>query len=79
GIPVAVCGEISSEPGATLMLLGLGVDELSMPPTFIPTIKRLIRSVSIEDAKIDVNKMLELESADQIKRLINEEMKKLDI
>ncbi|MFC1538224.1 phosphoenolpyruvate--protein phosphotransferase [Candidatus Latescibacterota bacterium] len=79
GIPVAVCGEISSEPAATLMLLGLGIDDLSMPPIFIPAIKRIIRSANIEDAKIYANEMLELDSADKIKKLINEKMEKLDI
>jgi phosphoenolpyruvate-protein phosphotransferase (PTS system enzyme I) len=79
GIPVAVCGELASDPAATFMLLGLGIDELSMPPTFVPSIKRLIRSASIKGAKKDVAEMLKLESAEQIKRLIRKEMDKMDI
>ena len=60
------------------MLVGLGIDELSMPPTFIPSIKRIVRSIRLEDAKRDVEKMLKLESADQIKRIITDEMNKLN-
>jgi phosphotransferase system enzyme I (PtsI) len=48
GKSVSMCGEMAADPMCTLVLLGLGLDELSMEPFFIPVIKQLIRSVSYE-------------------------------
>ena len=79
GIPVAVCGEISSDPAASLILLGMGIDELSMAPTFIPLIKRMIRSVKMDDAKKLVEKILHLETAVEIKNIITTEMENMGI
>lgn len=79
GIPVAVCGEISSDPTAALILLGMGMDELSMAPAFIPLIKRMIRSLNMNDAQKLVEKILTLETAVEIKKMIKEEMKKMGI
>jgi phosphoenolpyruvate-protein phosphotransferase (PTS system enzyme I) len=49
GIPVAMCGEMAGEPLYAYVLLGLGLDELSMNTTSIPRVKRIIRkSVAYE-------------------------------
>ena len=50
-IKVAMCGEMAGEPHFVLILLGLGLDELSMPPQVIPEVKYLIRSVSVKQAE----------------------------
>jgi len=42
-IPVAVCGEMASDPAAAILLVGLGVAELSMVPSAIPRIKAAVR------------------------------------
>ncbi|MCL2043784.1 MAG: phosphoenolpyruvate--protein phosphotransferase [Treponema sp.] len=51
GIKAAVCGELASDPEVTGILLGLGLDELSMAAPSIPRIKEIIRSVSLESCK----------------------------
>ncbi|MEX0822651.1 MAG: phosphoenolpyruvate--protein phosphotransferase [Rhodothermales bacterium] len=50
GIPVSVCGELAARPLATPILLGLGVDELSASPVYLPEIKRVIRAIRMEEA-----------------------------
>jgi phosphotransferase system enzyme I (PtsI) len=47
GIKAAMCGEMAGDPGMTVLLLGLGLDELSMAASSIPRVKRIIREVTI--------------------------------
>ena len=51
GRPVALCGEMAADPGALLLLLGLGVTEFSMSPAAIPEARELVRQVSMGDAR----------------------------
>lgn len=51
GISVAVCGEMAGDPLYTPILLGLGVDELSMNALAIPVVKRIVRHASMEEAQ----------------------------
>ncbi len=48
-LPVAVCGELASDPFSAMVLAGLGVRELSMTPRLIPRVKQAIRLHSIEE------------------------------
>jgi len=50
GIPVAVCGEMASDPVMAPILLGLGVDELSATSARVPELKYLIRRLSMNEA-----------------------------
>ncbi len=49
--PVTVCGEMAADPRYTPLLLGLGVDELSVIPRSLPLIKEAVRNASIKDAR----------------------------
>lgn len=66
GIPVAMCGEMAGDPMATMVLLGLGLDEFSMGAVGIPEVKRIIRSVSMADAEELVGTIMEMRSAPEI-------------
>ena len=70
GIPVSMCGEMAADPMCTLPLLGMGIDELSMEPFFIPVIKKLIRSVSQETATALAEEVLSLRTSRDIKRVV---------
>jgi len=47
-ISVSVCGEMAGDPCASLLLLGLGIDALSMTPRSLPEVKQIIRKASFE-------------------------------
>ena len=76
GIPVSVCGEMGGDPMAAMLFLGLGVDQLSMIPSFIPPIKRILRNTRMETAKAVTARVLEAASATEVKRILNEEAEK---
>ncbi len=51
GIWTGVCGEMASDPAVVPLLLGLGVDELSVVPVMLPPVKHLIRRLKMSEAK----------------------------
>jgi phosphotransferase system enzyme I (PtsI) len=51
GIWVGICGQMASDPVVTPLLVGLGIDELSMAPSFVPAVKDIIRSVTSEQSR----------------------------
>jgi len=63
---VGMCGEMAGDPLATIVLMGLGLDELSVIPTTLPEIKKIIRSVKHKDAKKIADKVLTLTTEDEI-------------
>ena len=67
-----MCGELAGDEHATLLLLGMGLDEFSMSAISIPRIKKLIRNVNFQDAKALADKALQQPTAAQIERLIEE-------
>ncbi|HPD18136.1 MAG TPA: phosphoenolpyruvate--protein phosphotransferase [Candidatus Goldiibacteriota bacterium] len=73
---VSVCGEMAGEPHLAFLLLGLGVDELSVSPSSILQVKRLIRNVYFKDAFETAETVLKMEKADEIKEVIFSKMKK---
>jgi phosphotransferase system enzyme I (PtsI) len=50
-LKVSVCGEMAGDPVYVPLLLGLGVDELSMTPTLLPAVKFLVRAMKMSDAQ----------------------------
>lgn len=61
-----MCGELASDPVATMILLGLGLDEFSMTASSIPLIKNILRSVSKAECKEVANKALTMDTAEEI-------------
>jgi len=58
GMKVAVCGEMAGDPVTIPILLGFGIDNLSMTPQSIPVIKNVIRSLKVEDARMFIKEAL---------------------
>ncbi len=67
---VGVCGAMAAHPLAACILLGLGVDELSMSPIDIPEIKSLIRSADYQELKTITRDALDLPTSEEIMRFL---------
>jgi phosphoenolpyruvate-protein phosphotransferase (PTS system enzyme I) len=57
-IPVALCGEMATNPRAIPVLIGLGLREFSASPIYLPAIKRIIRSIRIPDVEVLAGQVL---------------------
>jgi phosphotransferase system enzyme I (PtsI) len=79
GKPVTLCGEMAGDPVCSLVLIGMGLRDLSMSPLFIPAIKRLIRSVDFVAAERLAHDVLAQGTVADIKRCIFEHMRALDV
>ncbi len=66
---VGVCGEMAGNSLTAALLIGLGVDELSTSPILVPKIKRLIRNITISEARDLAGKALKMKTAGEIHAL----------
>ncbi len=73
GIPVMMCGEMANDPRNILILIGLGLDELSMSPLAIPCVKRIVRGSTLHEARGLVEHALQLRTAREVRRFLKEE------
>ena len=72
GIGLSVCGEMASDPEFVMLLLGMGIRELSMAPPLIPEIKKIVCSVTIEECNLLARKVVTMDSQRQIKNLLRD-------
>jgi len=70
GIKVFMCGEMAGDPFNVPILLGLGMDELSMNPQSIPAVKNMIRSLKVEDARHFVKEALKQTTTIDVIKLV---------
>ena len=75
---VSVCGEAASDPALAVVLIGLGVDTLSMNAAAIPAVAAVLKSVTLEQARHIANKALEQISSAEAKSAAREELPILD-
>jgi phosphotransferase system enzyme I (PtsP) len=68
--PVSVCGELAGNPLATVLLIGLGVDSLSMSAGSLLRVKWVVRSVSVSRARQLLKAALRMEDAQQVRRFM---------
>jgi phosphotransferase system enzyme I (PtsI) len=65
-VPVGVCGEMAGDPNYAALLLGLGIDSLSMAPPSIPAVRFLIRAMTMADARELATQALAMTSSREI-------------
>jgi phosphotransferase system enzyme I (PtsP) len=74
--PVTVCGELAADPAAALLLVGLGVDNLSMSHSSINKVKWALRSFSFEHARDMARDALAMTGPASVRKMINEELER---
>lgn len=79
GKEVCICGEMASDPIATLLLLGMGLDELSLSPLFIPVVRKLVRESSYQTARQLARDVLQMGSVQEIKGYLIERYRDLGL
>jgi len=72
GIEVFMCGEMAADPINMPILLGLGIDELSMNPQSIPAVKSMIRALKVEDARVFMKDVFKQNTASGVEKLVRE-------
>jgi len=77
GASVTVCGEMSGDPLYTLLLLGLGLRQLSVAPHSIPEVKKLIRSLTLDAAVETAREALRLETARDVNNYLREQTRRI--
>jgi phosphotransferase system enzyme I (PtsI) len=77
GIRVALCGEMAGDPLCTFILTALEFDELSLNSGGIPLIKKIIRSISLEQAKEDLEELFQQDTAAEVRGLVLRKMRPL--
>jgi phosphotransferase system enzyme I (PtsI) len=76
-VPINMCGQMSGNPLYTMMLLGMGLRNFSVTPAAVPEIKRVCRSVTIEQCQNVAEYARSLEGALEVKAYLKEELFKV--
>jgi phosphotransferase system enzyme I (PtsI) len=75
GVWVGMCGEMAADRLATVLLVGMGIDELSVSPIDVPEVKKIIRRTNFSDAQKLAQQALELSTATEIRELMRHYMR----
>ncbi|HEY7726899.1 MAG TPA: phosphoenolpyruvate--protein phosphotransferase [Candidatus Eisenbacteria bacterium] len=74
GIPVGICGEMAGEPLYAVVLVGLGVTDLSVSPYLVPEIKTIIRACTYDEATHLAQRCLTLGTPTEVRQVVDEYM-----
>lgn len=76
-IDVSICGEMAGDLSSALLLIGLGIQKMSLSPIVIPKIKSIVRSVNYSECREIAEKAMNFSTADEIKDLFDPLVKKI--
>ena len=79
GKEVCLCGEMASDPMATLLLVGMGLDQLSLSPLFIPVVRKLVRETDYQTARHIARDVLQMANVKDIKGYLIERYRDLGL
>lgn len=74
---VGCCGEMAGDPEAAVLLMGLGIDEISASPIALPKVKKIIRSIPFSAAQAIAVKALEFDTGSDVQHYVREEIRKI--
>lgn len=74
-VPVSMCGEMAGDPIATILLVGMGIDELSVVPSVLPEVKKIIRSVSYKEASKISRRALSMKTPEEVFEYLRKTLK----
>jgi phosphotransferase system enzyme I (PtsP) len=75
GTPVSVCGEMAGDPAAALLLLGMGIDSMSMAASSLPRVKWVVRSFTRAHARELLDQSLGQDEGAAVRRIVNAALK----
>jgi phosphotransferase system enzyme I (PtsI) len=67
---VGMCGESASDPALTSLFMGLGLDEFSVVPAFVPHLKHCIRSLNFSDSKALAEKVMKCATTEEVEAIM---------
>ncbi|MFH1051379.1 MAG: phosphoenolpyruvate--protein phosphotransferase [bacterium] len=70
-IPVSVCGELAGHAAATALLIGMGIDELSVSPPILLELKKRVREIKYEDSKDLATEILKIADCENIRQKLS--------
>ncbi|MFT6101673.1 MAG: phosphotransferase system enzyme I (PtsP) [Granulosicoccus sp.] len=79
GTPVSICGEMAGDPGASMLLMAMGYDVLSMNSTNLPRVKSVLRAISLEQAEELLASVMKLTDAETVTQYVDIALKKIGI
>ncbi len=79
GRPVNLCGEMAADPGAAVLLMGMGVDSLSASAISVPRVKWAIRSFTLLEAQELAQQALTLDTVAQIRQLLDDALQRVGL
>ena len=77
GIEVFLCGEMAGDPLCISILLGIGLDGLSMNARAIPLIKKMVRSIPMEQARADLEEIMRLNTANEVRAYLLQQTREM--
>jgi phosphotransferase system enzyme I (PtsP) len=72
GKPIGICGEMAGDPGAAILLLGMGISNLSASVASLPKVKRVIRSMTVAQARNVLDQVLLMDDAPTIRAYLDD-------
>jgi len=76
GVPANMCGQMSGSVVYTQLLLGLGLRQLSVPPSAIPEVKQACRSVSVAECRLIADKVLAMDGVREVKAYLRDQARR---